>query len=126
MLKEKDVELLFHNIGRGVNYYKSLAFSYKRSNYPKLSQEEIDRTRNEYYHISIWFEKIQVLLMVILEEPFYDGYNEDYDRCLSYIMAWEVEGEITNSKKRMVGTGVPMNEINEEARYIKEGYYKEK
>ena len=62
----------------------------------------------------------------MLEEPFYDGYNEDYDRCLSYLMAWDVEGEITNSKKRMVGTGVPVNEINEEARYIKEGYYKEK
>ena len=39
MLKEKDVELLFDNISRGVNYYKCLSFSYKRSNYPELSEE---------------------------------------------------------------------------------------
>ena len=111
MLKEKDVELLFDNISRGVNYYKCLSFSYKRSNYPELSEEEIDKTRKDYYNIAIWFEKMQVLLMVILEEPFESGYSYEYDRCISYLMSWDVEGEITNHKKRMVGTGVPINDI---------------
>jgi hypothetical protein len=110
MLKKKHVELLFDNITRGVNYYKCLSFSYKKSNYPELDDDKIKKIRDDYYNISIWFEKMQVLLMVILEAPFEDGYNEEYDRCISYLMSWDVEGEITKHKKRMVGTGVPINE----------------
>ena len=111
MLKEKEVELLFDNFTRGVNYYKSLSFSYKKSNYPELDDDEIKKIRDDYYNISVWFEKMQVLLMVILEEPFENGYSYEFDRCISYLMSWDVEGEITNHEKRMVGTGVPINDI---------------